>query len=148
MYPDSEDVTTFTTSMGVYKYYVLPFGFCNFFRQFIKGFLKIVKPLTRLSLKDRPYEWTEACQAAFDLLKKTVTEASVLRHFDRNREAFLEANSSNFVVGGVLFGSTRSRQGNFPPRNLPMLGACSNSCFVRFSISTWKGDRVRSATES
>ncbi len=65
-------------------------GFCNFFRRVIQGFSRIVKPLTQLSLKDRPFEWTPACQAAFDLLKTTVVKVPVLRHFDRNREAILE----------------------------------------------------------
>ena len=29
IYPDSEDLTTFTTSLGAYKYKVLPFGLTN-----------------------------------------------------------------------------------------------------------------------
>ena len=29
MHPDSEDLTTFTTSFGAFKYYILPFGLTN-----------------------------------------------------------------------------------------------------------------------
>ncbi len=77
-------------------------GFCNFYRRFIKDFSKIVRPMTQLTQKDVPFEWTEACQKAFDTLKKQVTEAPVLKHFDREREAILEADSSDYVNGGVL----------------------------------------------
>lgn len=77
-------------------------GFCNFYRRFIKGFSKLVRPLTRLAQKDVPFEWTTACQEAFELLKKRVTEAPVLRHFDRARESYLETDSSDYVNGGVL----------------------------------------------
>ena len=31
-------------------------GFCNFYRRFIKGFSRIMKPLTRLTKKNKPFE--------------------------------------------------------------------------------------------
>ena len=77
-------------------------GFCNFYRRFIKEFSKIVRPLTRLAQKDTPFEWNEACQIAFDTLKKRMTEAPVLRHFDQSRKLYLEADSSDYVNGGIL----------------------------------------------
>ncbi|SLM36749.1 gag polymerase env [Lasallia pustulata] len=77
-------------------------GFCNFYRRFIKEFSKIACPLTRLAQNDTPFEWNEACQIAFDTLKKRMTEAPVLRHFDRSRKLYLEADSSDYVNGGIL----------------------------------------------
>ena len=77
-------------------------GFCNFYRRFIKDFLKIVWPLTWLTQKDTPFEWNEACQTAFESLKKQITEASVLRHFDQNRELYLKTDSSDYVNSDVL----------------------------------------------
>ena len=77
-------------------------GFCNFYWRFIKDFLKIVWPLTRLTQKDTPFEWNEACQTAFESLKKRMTEASVLRHFDQNRESYLKTDSSDYVNSDVL----------------------------------------------
>ena len=77
-------------------------GFCNFYRRFIKDFLKIVWSLTRLAQKDTPFEWNEACQTAFESLKKQMTEASVLRHFDQNRESYLKTDSSDYVNSDVL----------------------------------------------
>lgn len=77
-------------------------GFCNFYRRFIKDFSKTVKPLVALTKKDCPFQWSEACQAAFEHLKQTVTSAPVLRHYDRLRPAILETDSSDYVNDGVL----------------------------------------------
>jgi len=77
-------------------------GFCNFYRRFIRNFSKIAKPLVRLTRKDVPFDFDEACKAAFALLKKTVTEGPVLAHFDRTKKSYLETDSSDYVNSGVL----------------------------------------------
>ncbi len=56
--------------------------FCNFYRRFIKNFSKIVRSLIRLTQKKIIFEWNEACQTAFDHMKRRMIEASILRHFD------------------------------------------------------------------
>ena len=43
-------------------------GFCNFYRRFIRGFLKIAKLLNALTKKERIFEWTPACAKAFRTL--------------------------------------------------------------------------------
>ena len=77
-------------------------GFCNFYRRFIRNFSHITKPLHKLAQKDFKFEWTSACQTAFDEMKKAITSAPVLRHFDRDREAILETDSSDYVNAGIL----------------------------------------------
>ncbi len=77
-------------------------GFCNFYRRFIKDFSKIVRSLVRLTQKEVIFEWDQACQTVFDHMKKRMTEASILRHFDQNREAILETDSSDYVNDGIL----------------------------------------------
>ena len=84
------------------KQVLLFLGFYNFYRRFIRDFAKIANPITALTKKDRVWDWTEACQQAFDKLKEQVTSAPVLRHFDPARPAFLETDSSDYVTGGVL----------------------------------------------
>ena len=77
-------------------------GFCNFYRRFIKDFAKIAKCMNKLAMKDAPFQWTEACDKAFHLLKERITTAPILRHFDRNKETILETDASDYVNGGVL----------------------------------------------
>lgn len=88
-------------------------GFCNFYRRFIRDFSKIARPLTRLARKDVPFQWDSACQESFIELKKQITSAPVLRHFDRTRESFLETDSSDYVSGGVL--SQKDDEGRLHP---------------------------------
>ena len=77
-------------------------GFCNFYRRFIKDFSKIMHPMVKLTRKDNVFEWSPACQTAFEVMKDLVTKAPVLRHFDMTKEAILETDSSDYVNGGVL----------------------------------------------
>jgi hypothetical protein len=40
-------------------------GLAGYYQRFIKGFLKISKPMTELLEKDKKFEWTHACVASF-----------------------------------------------------------------------------------
>jgi hypothetical protein len=53
-------------------------GLAGYYRRFVEGFSKIVKPLTALLEKDRELKWTESCQARFEELKKRLAIAPVL----------------------------------------------------------------------
>ena len=50
----------------------------GYYRKFGEGFSKIVAPLTRLTRKEEPFLWSEACQQSFDELKRRLTFAPVL----------------------------------------------------------------------
>ncbi len=77
-------------------------NFCNFYQRFIKNFSKIVCSLIQLTQKEMIFEWDHACQMIFDHMKKWITEASILRHFDQNRETILETDSFNYVNDDIL----------------------------------------------
>ena len=77
-------------------------GFCNFYRRFIKGFSRIVRPLVRLTRKGVGFAWNKACEVAFQEIKDAVTKAPILAHFDRTKKAYVETDSSDHVSSGVL----------------------------------------------
>jgi len=77
-------------------------GFGNFYHRFIKGFSKIAKPLTDLTKKGITWNWTNACQVAFDELKRAFTTGPILTHFDETRPTQLETDASDFALGAVL----------------------------------------------
>ncbi len=77
-------------------------NFCNFYRRFIKNFSKIVHSLIQLTQKKMIFEWNQACQMIFDHMKKRMTEVSILRHFDQNKETILEIDSFNYVNDDIL----------------------------------------------
>ena len=50
----------------------------GYYRKFVEGFSKIATPLTRLTRKEEPFLWSEACQQSFDELKRRLTSTPVL----------------------------------------------------------------------
>jgi len=77
-------------------------NFCNFYRRFIKNFSKIVWSMIQLTQKKMIFEWNHACQTIFDHMKKQITEAFILRHFDQNKKTILETDSFNYVNNDIL----------------------------------------------
>ncbi|SLM41524.1 reverse transcriptase domain protein [Lasallia pustulata] len=67
-----------------------------------EAFSKVVAPLIALVQKDVPFQWTEDCQKAFDLLKKRFTTAPILAHFDPTKEIIVEIDASDWVSAGIL----------------------------------------------
>ena len=77
-------------------------GFCNFYRRFIRDFLKIAGPLNSLTKKDVKFTWTTECELAFKGLKQHVCKAPILIHFDLSKQCHVETDSSDYVSAGVL----------------------------------------------
>ncbi len=76
--------------------------FINFYRCFIKNFLKLVKSFTQLTKKNTSFVWNEVCVQAFDDLKKQVNSISVLQHFNSKWQTILKVNVSDYVKGEIL----------------------------------------------
>ncbi len=62
-----------------------------------------MKSLIKLIRKDVIFNWNEACKIAFELLKRTVIEASILAHFDLKKQIYIKSDSFDFVSAEVLF---------------------------------------------
>ncbi|GJT86678.1 reverse transcriptase domain-containing protein [Tanacetum coccineum] len=74
----------------------------GFYRRFVKDFLKIARPLTKLLEKDTPFEFNDECQKAFELLKERLTCAPVIVSPNWNLSFELMCDASDFTVGVVL----------------------------------------------
>ena len=77
-------------------------GLAGYYRRFIQDFSKIATPITRLTGKDVKFDWSEACQTAFDELKTRLTTAPVLTLPDRIGEFELYCDASKQGLGCVL----------------------------------------------
>ena len=53
-------------------------GHAGFYRRFIRGFLQIVRPLSALLEANKECSFDEACQHAFELLRKALIIAPIL----------------------------------------------------------------------
>ena len=77
-------------------------GLANYYRQFIKNFTMLAKPLNVLTRKDEKWRWEKAQQKAFKQLKGIFTTRPLLVAPDLDKEFKVKADASNFVTGGVL----------------------------------------------
>ena len=91
-FPQPHDVKTLRSFLGLASYY----------RRFIHGFSVVANPLFALTRKDVEFEWSVACEEAFEKLKKLLTEAPVLA-FPNFVEGFLlDTDASGLGLGAVL----------------------------------------------
>lgn len=70
---------------------------------FIQDFATLAQPLTWLTKKGVPFEWTSKCKEALDKLIVKVTEDPKLITPDPEKQYELEMDMSNFASGVVLF---------------------------------------------
>jgi len=88
-------------------------GLANYYRQFVKDFAKIAKPLHKMMRKETKWNWGERQQKVFEELKERFTMEPVLVTPDLDREMRVEADTSDFVIGGVL--SMKCEDGKWRP---------------------------------
>jgi hypothetical protein len=77
-------------------------GLAGYYRRFIEGFSKIVKPLTTLLEKGKEFKWDEKCQASFEELKKRLTTGPVLIMPDIHKGFDVYCDASRQGLGFVL----------------------------------------------
>ena len=77
-------------------------GLANYYRQFIKGFATVARPLHDLVKKDKKWDWTEKQEKAFKELKEWFTKEPVLAAPDIDKKMRMEVNASDYATGGVL----------------------------------------------
>jgi hypothetical protein len=68
----------------------------------IDGFSKISKPITELLEKEKKFEWTPACEASFQELKKRLTTAQILVMPDIEKSFSIYCDASSQGLGCVL----------------------------------------------
>jgi hypothetical protein len=79
----------------------------GYYRCFIEGFLKIVRPMTALLEKKAKFKWTQNCQNVFEELKTRLTTTSVLILPDVHKTFSVYCDASYTELGCVLMQEER-----------------------------------------
>lgn len=77
-------------------------GLAGYYRRFIEGFSKIVKPLTSLLEKGKEFVWSYACQDSFEELRRRLTTAPVLATPDIHKDFVIYCDASRQGLGCIL----------------------------------------------
>jgi hypothetical protein len=74
----------------------------GYYRRFNLNFSNITKPITKLLKKGNKYIWSDACDEAFEYLKKLLTTLLVLAQPDIAKSFDVYCDASSTSLGGVL----------------------------------------------
>ena len=77
-------------------------GHVGFYRRFIKDFSAIAHPLCNLIAKDVTFEWSQACEAAFDKLKTMLLSPPIMRSPNWDLPFEIMCDASDYAIGDVL----------------------------------------------
>ena len=77
-------------------------GLANYYRKFIQDYAKSAKPLHKLTECAAKFNWTDACQAAFEELCHRLTPTPILAFPDFTRPFVLDTDASDSSMGAIL----------------------------------------------
>ena len=77
-------------------------GFVGYYQKFIPWYSDIARPLTNLTCKDKVFDWLEACQGAFKMLKEALLEEPILKYPNPEKPYLLYTDASRYAWAGVL----------------------------------------------
>ncbi|GJU62652.1 putative reverse transcriptase domain-containing protein [Tanacetum coccineum] len=77
-------------------------GLAGYYRRFIKGFSLISKPLTKLTQKNKKYEWGSEEEEAFQMLKQKLCSAPILLLPERTEDFMVYCDASLKGYGAML----------------------------------------------
>nr|GFC97890.1 putative reverse transcriptase domain-containing protein [Tanacetum cinerariifolium] len=77
-------------------------GLFGYYRRFIEGFSKIVKPMTKLTQKSVKFDWGEKKDYAFQILKQKLCSALILALPEGSENFMVYYDASHKGLGAVL----------------------------------------------
>ena len=87
-----------TNVTGVRKF----LGFVGYYQKFIPRYSDIARMLTNLTHKDEVFDWSAACQGAFEMLKEALLKEPILKYADPSKPYVLYMDASKYAWAGVL----------------------------------------------
>ena len=77
-------------------------GLAGYYRRFIRNFAALSEPLSRLTRKSLPFDWTDLQQASFNFLKRELLSYPVLCHYNNKLPIELHVDASGTGLGSVI----------------------------------------------
>ncbi|XP_059306353.1 uncharacterized protein LOC132057766 [Lycium ferocissimum] len=116
-------------------------GLASYYQRFIEGFSAIASPLTRLTQKAVPFQWSDECEASFRKLKALLTSAPILTLPVEGEGFTVYCDASRLGLGCVLMQKGKviayaSRQLKVHEKNYPVHDL--ELAVVVFALKIWR----------
>ena len=82
-------------------------GFVNYLAKFLPKLSEVLEPIRQLTREDVIWNWTPACDRAFETVQKLVTEAPVLAFYNPAEQLTIQCDASQSGLGAVLLQNDR-----------------------------------------
>lgn len=105
-------------------------GLASYFRKFIPQFSTVAKPLLKLTEDRAKFLWDDACESAFETLKRLLTEAPILAFPDFDEEFVLTTDASGIGLGAIL-----TQRVNGSERVVAYASRCLSKVETRYSAT-------------
>ena len=110
-------------------------GLCSYYRKFVEGFAQIAAPLCQLmGVNVKKFEWSEACQEAFDQLKLKLTTSPVLALPRPGCPYILDTDASMIGIGAVLSQVQDNREVVIAYASRSLSAAQKSYCVTRLEL--------------
>ena len=116
-------------------------GLAGYYSQFVEGFSRLAAPLMRLTRLGVRFDWTDACEEAFQLLKERLTTSPVLVVPTGGVRYVVYTDASRLGLGCVLmqegrvvaYGSRqlKTHEQNYPTHDLELAA-------IVFALKIWR----------
>jgi hypothetical protein len=77
-------------------------GLAGYYRRHVRNFAEVAKPLTNLTRKEVPFEWTNDHQNAFEELERLLSTETLLIYPDFSQPFIVACDVSTKALGAVL----------------------------------------------
>ena len=77
-------------------------GIGNYYHRFVKDFSQKVQPLIELTKKNKPFRWTQECQAAFDEIEQALIGPDIMAFPTDDDLYILDCDAAGDSIGCVL----------------------------------------------
>jgi hypothetical protein len=105
-------------------------GLAGYYRRHVRNFTEIAKPLTQLTKKEVPFNWTGEQQKAFEKLKQILSTEPLLIYPEFSQPFIVACDASTKAVGAVL-----SQMRNGEERPIAYCSRQLNSAESKYSVT-------------
>ena len=77
-------------------------GMSNFYKRFIRNYIKLAYPLNHLLKNDTKWEWSSECEEAFLEINSQLVRAPILANPDTNKEFILTTDASGRALRYII----------------------------------------------